>query len=360
MKPIILLLLGLLGICSREAVGASLKEKQEADRREAEAYRAAPQKLRADLDGILRNMRQNNAASTATKFTAAREELSTKLYQLQQNRVPIPPEVGNPLAEALINIYEDRRKYDNNRDFLPIEVAATYGDSPAVKRYLTRLLKETSGRERTLVLVSLAWSQNLRGDAELYSVLEGMYRAEGHIDPVILGVMSRLDRKKALPLVLKEVETTKDVKLFNKGADLISEYGRPELLEVVIRRVPEFPRKSWGAEDNPTLGIYPELLLKYLEQAEGTKLDQGLHALGQSIIALRGSAPLIQKKLKSPDPRSRRAVADFLREGAALSVLSEESIVRATHEAAQRETDGDARRALEAAAKALREKVEGK
>lgn len=287
-------------------------QKLDAERKEASRRRQNPGAVRDLILPLLQRLEKANRPDSLQEFQAVRLELSDKLRALKSQRVSIPRDLGNQLAERVLLIYEARAKFSDLPDYFPIEVAAEYGSSPTVKRFLTGILRGQKGPAREYAINRLAWSQSLRGDPEIFDILNGLYRDEWKSNPAILGTMSRLDREKALPLVVQEIQTTDDVGLFNKGADLISEYGRTELLDHVLKRVKDFPKAALAAENNPTTGIYPELLVRYIDQASGERLEWGLGALEQNAQAILKGYSVLARKLQSPDARSRKAVAACL------------------------------------------------
>lgn len=265
-----------------------------------------------DLLAIVSRMAAVNKADSRKEFSEARQELSDKLFQLDRLKGTVDPNKGSELADKLIALYDARRSFDSGPDHLPISVAAKYGSSQKAKRYIQDRLKEP-GDARKRALVSLAWTKTLKGDPEIYESLKALFTDDNPDRIVVLATMSRVDRKKALPLVVREAEMARDVTTFNKASDLICEYHDPALLDHVLPRVKDFPRAPWASLKNPTLGIHPELLLKYVEQAQGPKLQNGLDALEMSVDALNNAYPVLKGKLERDSVDSRRAVAKTMR-----------------------------------------------
>lgn len=316
-------------------------QKLDEERKEASRRRQTPGAVRDLILPLLQRLEKANRPDALQEFQTVRLELSDKLRALKGQRVSMPRDLGNQLAERVLLIYEARAKFRDSPDYFPIEVAAEYGSSPSVKRFLTGILRGQRGPEREYAINRLAWSQSLRGDPQIFEILNGLYRDEWQSNPAILGTMSRLNREKALPLIVREIQTTDDVGLFNKGADLISEYGRTELLDHVLKRVKDFPKAALAAENNPTTGIYPELLIRYIEQASGERLEWGLGALEQNAQAILKGYPVLARKLQNPDARSRKAVAACL---ANLAVDGKASAARVSEDLqAQLNREPDAR-----------------
>lgn len=318
-------------------------QKLDEERRDASRRRQNPGVIRNLLLPLLHRLERANRANALQEFQAVRLELSDMLRTLRGQRVPVPRDLGNELVEGILTIYQARAEYRNLPDYFPIEITAEFGSSPSAKRFLTVILRGPKGPEREYLINRLAWSQSLRGDAEIFDVLHGLYADEWETNPAILGTMSRLDREKALPLLIREVQTTDDVGLFNKGADLISEYGRTDLLDHVLKRVNAFPKAALAADDNPTNGIYPELLLRHIENATGERLEWGLGALEQNAQAILKGYPVLTQKLQSSEVRSRRAVAACLANLALGGKVSAPKIIEDLKAHMDREKDPDLR-----------------
>jgi hypothetical protein len=288
-----------------------------ARRHKAANYRAAPTKTRKELVSIIDRMRKENTASSAKRFAADRDELGSRIYWFSQNHVAIPSDVGNQVAEALIDIYAKRPP---TADHLPISVAAKLGSSARVKAYLIKILQGPRGPERSQALSALAHTLNLRGDTELYSTLEKeLTRRDGDNDLPVLGAMKGIDGERTLPILLSKVDKTTSVRRFIAISGALSQYKRPAVLEHIIRRIPDFPRKSWGDPENATLGIADDDLLHYIKDADGENLKLALYTLDQDASALRKCAPVLLSRLDKGAPQSRRVVAGFLKQTAGLA-----------------------------------------
>lgn len=319
-------------------------KKLDEERRKAWKYKSNPEGIDRDLRDLIENMQRTNSSGSRKEFAEARTAFQNKVRWLEDQKVRIPMETSNKIAEALLDIYEKRAAYTAAPDYLPMEFCAKHASSRRVRAYLLGKLQTGPSDERTFALTTLAWSQSFGGDAEMFGALENLYKAEGQKSPLILGVMSRLDRKKTLPYVLRQIETTNDISLFTKAQDTLSEYGRVDLLDHALKRVKDFPRASWTSEKNPTLGIYPELLLKYVQQAEGDRLQLGLDALEQNIGALLKAYPMVKEKLGSARADDRRATARFLKRMTSLGRFRDQAILRDLQEQAAREHDPETKR----------------
>ncbi|MDD2773251.1 MAG: hypothetical protein PHP45_06105 [Elusimicrobiales bacterium] len=337
-----------------EAVIARL----DAGRRQAWFYKTHPGDLRVELLSLAGQMRDADSPDKAEQFASARARFQEKVLWLRQNGVVISTEAANAAAVILLDVYAKREAAGSPPDYLPMDFAAGYADSPAAKSYLAAILRGADGPRRQAALIALAWSKNLKGDAEIYAVAADIQRRES-ANALALAVMSRLDRERALPVVLTLSDTTRDIALFNKASDILSEYDRADLLEHPLRRVNEFPKKPWGDLENPTLGIQPGLLLRYIAENEGEKLELGLNALEQSVEALLKSRPVIMDKLARGAPESRRAAAAFLQKTDGMEPFQNPQALKALEDRISQEPDGQTRRALSAAVSRFKAGAEG-
>ena len=332
-----------------------------ADRHKIWNYKNHPEQVRQELMTSIDQMRKANSRQTSAQFGKARDSLDSRLHWFSHNKVAIPPELGSELAEALIDIYAQRAAYTSAPDHLPIMLAAKYGNSSRVKEYLIKILQGPRGPERERALDSLAATASLKGDPQIYATLLGeLRRTEQDNDAGVLGVLSMIDKQKALPLLLREVDTTKKIGRFTEVSDYLSRYGRPELMEHVFRRIDEFPRKSWGDSENPMLGVDDGLLLRYIRENEDEKLELGLRALELAVGALIKSQPVLLEKLDKGTPRSRRAVGVFLQQTSGVAVFAKPTVIQALQDHMSKESDAKAKQALGVAIDRIRKNETGK
>lgn len=274
-----------------------------------------PGELRKQLILLIEKMRAANAPGSMSAFRDVRGKLINELRWLENNRVGIPIDLGNEMAETLLEIYSKGPAHERVADSLPIEVAAKYGDSLKVKRHLIRLLDGNDDKRRAITVQALKWTQSLKDDNGIYSALHRSFSKNGGRDTVVLAAMARVDGARALPLLLQEIESTQDVGHFQKCTALLSGYGRFELLEHALRRIKDFQRVPPAHDANPMLGISPELLVRYVEAAEGTQLEVALDALTMTAVASAESYPVLLKKLTSGGRNTRKAVLGFFERG---------------------------------------------
>jgi hypothetical protein len=120
-------------------------------------------------------------------------------------------------------------------------------------------------------------------------------------------------------------------------------------MDHVIRRISQFPKRSWADPENPTLGIDDDSMLRYIKDNDDEKLEQGLAALDQDVSALRKSPAVVLEKLDKGTVRSRRAVAKFLSQTKGLEPFEKPQVGQALQDRANKESDPEAKQALNSA-----------
>lgn len=284
--------------------------KQESLRKTAWQYVVDSHRLGEKLHPIYQRLER--LGDNDVEVSKAVSELKTFLTWLEGMGQEFPKEAGNDLSRRLISVYflkKARSTYPLNA---VVRMAVRYGDSPEVRKFTIELLTGPDKGLRDVALQSIAWNNRLLGDMAIYAAVQVLATQQGAPKHLALAVMSRLDRERTLPTILAEVDSESDVTRFIKLCDIISEYRRPDLLRPILRRVSKFPRSPFGTGKNPTTGIYPELLLSYIEKAEDDDLSIALDALDRTTIARAKSHSILLAKLDSPSGKSRTAVSRSL------------------------------------------------
>jgi len=250
-------------------------------------------------------MKRHSSPEDATEFRKYRDKLGDRIHWFEQNRVPIGMEIGNPLAENLIEAFKG---HNPALDHLPISVAGKYSNSAKTKEYLLSRLREGERPEQDAVLHTLAWSNFWPKDPDFFSVLEYLLSRRGGEDTFVLYDLLVIDRDRAQPILMKIVDTTKSAVVFYKVSGMVASFKRTDLLERLFRRVREIPLESRSSVPG-LCNVPPETVLDYIRGAEGEKLAFALDAFTETHAAIRDGYPLLVAKLSSKDVVSRRAVA---------------------------------------------------
>lgn len=314
------------------------------------------EKLRDLLADLIEQIRKaNDDAGVAQQVNNLRKFLKS----LEDDAQRIPSAIGDEVANQLVPIARERRA----KSPVPINpfvtIIARYGKSGEAKKFILEMLSESDLALRNDSIVALAWSQNLRGDEAIFDCLQKIYQAEGGPNTAALGVMARLDRKKTLPILIEAINSTRDITQFIRLSDAISEYGQPELLAPILRRVKDFPRAPFGTRRNATTGIYPDLLLRFVEQAEDEQLEIALDVLEQTALAQNRSHSVIGKKLESLRPRSNAAALRFIQKASLNGAYSDDEL-RQLESKIERLSDSNLIKDKEEALKGIRQRLKKK
>lgn len=275
-----------------------------ARRKEAAAYRANPSKVRDELLPLAEEMKKHSSLGNVTEFREYRDKLGSRIQWFEQNQVPIGLDIGNPLAEDIIEAFKG---HDPALDHLAIRVAGKYSNSAKTKEYLLSRIKEGGRPEQDSVLHTLAWSKLWAQDPDFFSALEDLLSRRGGEDAFVLSDLLVIDRERALPILMKIVDTTKSGVVFYQVSSMVASFKRTDLLERLFRRVREIPLEDRSSVPG-LCNVPPEALLDYIRAAEGEKLAFALDAFAETHAAGRDGYPLLVAKLSSANVVSRRAI----------------------------------------------------
>lgn len=335
----------------------------EARRKETAEYRSNPDNMRQELMALVDRLGEHNKSGD-TQFQQVWMDLDKKLqlYQAPEpsQRLSMPPNLGNELAERLIDIFNKRRSYMSHGGTFDIKIAGQYGNSRKVKDHLVAILANSDQEKRTAALMALTRSRTMKKDSEMYAAVERLYQREGEQNEDILPVLQSIDREKALAEIVKLTDTTKNLRTFQGASSMISAYHRTDLLEHVLNRMNDFPKQGRGTLKNPTIGIDPQLFLQYVKESEGEKLKIGLGALRQTARAYSQSYPIIKSKLKSPDAVSRGAAVEFLHRGFAEDIFVSDEALKDLQQMEQSEGDPDVKKKVSTATQTLKTRLKAK
>ena len=224
-------------------------------------------------------------------------------------KISIPRDVRDNAAKTLLEFYKKRRKHIYLLEF-PIE----YSNVPEVEQSVLEALVQGTDSEKVRVLRALWAGNQFVGNQRVSRRVLDVYNKSGEKNIQSLSTLSKLDPNSAMSILKKRIVETKDVKEFNKLADIISSMRNSDALELILRRVDDFPRTALDSNFNPTIGIYPEVLLDYIKEAEDQKLVIALHVLLRDASARVHCYPVLIRKLESKNPQSKIAVLDCLRQ----------------------------------------------
>lgn len=171
-----------------------------------------------------------------------------------------------------------------------------------------------------------------------------------------LSALKGANPKRALPEVQKFLATTKNPNKYVGIGQLLCFYEDPNLLDVLVERYDYFkniPLSERPENYAPQFAFSMEMLKKYIEVKEGSKLEKALEIFDARGVFGDRKMPLLQKKLESKDSVTRKAAVKFLIHQAEIGLVSPENVSPVLKNAEARETDKDLKLKLKAALKKL-------
>lgn len=247
-------------------------------------------------------------------FTEAVSDIDPKNNQLSKKR-------ADQTADALINLYDMHRDEYPDQGLFIADFVARFGETAKTRKFVLSILRGTSPDLRNLqrpVVVALYWGRSFQHDAEIFNALLNLYKSgsrDMHDDSAYnqLSALARIDIDRAAPIIIGGIENARDIFTFNKVSSIASGTRRPDLMETVFKKYFTFRPVNQSVNGNPSIGVYKESVVAYLEQAEDEKLEQALSVL----FSIGGhpplSRPVIMRKLASQHNKSRKAVLSYLR-----------------------------------------------
>ncbi len=221
-----------------------------------------------------------------------------------------------------------------------IEMIGINDNSQEAHDFFLNILENGTERSKSRALLRI-WPRGVRGD-DIYDkvkslVDKGRLKRLDSLDP-----LKRANPERAIKEIQDYVRTTEDVAEFKGVGQLLSEYDRPELMEVVIDRYPEM-KKKWNGYfgDDPARSIKTKLLVRIVELKEGARLKTVLEMLNQDGTSGEETLPIIAKKLESKDAISREAAVNFLRGQAQQGNIKSDKIKPILESALEREKNKD-------------------
>lgn len=183
--------------------------------------------------------------------------------------------------------------------------------------------------------------RTLKGD-DIYNKIKdltarGVIRQEDSF-----GALKGTNSKRAAKEIQDFLATTKDPEQYVKKGGLLSEYGEPDLMDVVIDRYDYFkniPKAAHPDHYDPTLAFDIDMLKKYIQAKEGARLKKALEMFDDSGVFGDMKMPVIQVKLESKDVSSREAAVDFLVKQIDMGSASERVAIPILKAAHSSETD---------------------
>jgi hypothetical protein len=184
--------------------------------------------------------------------------------------------------------------------------------------------------------LGVLYGRTLKGD-DIYNKVKDLIARKVIRQEDSLFALKGVNPKRATKEIQDFLATTKDPEQYIKKGGLLSEYGEPDLMDVVIDRYDYFksiPQAERPDHYDPTLAFNMDMLKKYIQAKEGARLKKALEMFDDSGVFGDMKMPVIQEKLESKDVSSREAAVDFLVKQIDMGTASERvalPILKAAH-----------------------------
>lgn len=256
---------------------------------------------------------------------------------------------ANKTADELIDVYENQQDKLPNQGAFIVDFVARFGETKKSKAMILKILRSESPSSKAMqgpATISLYWGRSFRRDADVVKAMTVLFEkgSQDMHDPQaynLLSALSRIDIDHAAPILKKKIESARDVYTFNKVASIVSGTHRNDLLEAVFKKYYSFKSSNPGLSGNPSIGIYKEAVVEYLEKAEGPQLDWALDVL----FSIGGHPPLsrtiLLRKLSSPDTTTKKAVLNYLRREIERGAFIDENMAAALNHLAKNDSDSE-------------------
>lgn len=231
-----------------------------------------------------------------------------------------------------------------------IGIVSYYGGSNEAREFFLDVLENANPLYRKEALHQIYFG-GINGD-EVYDKIQSLV-ARGLVSKKdVLSALKGANPKRAVKEIQDLIATTKDPEQFVRKGNLLSEYGDPDLMDVVVDRYEYFkniPSAERSHRYDPTYAFKRDVLEKYIEKKNGVRLKKAL-----GIFADRGtfddmSLGIIETKLKNGDAYSREAAVDFLVRQIEKGFVSREKGLSVLKTALSRESDHSLKTKLEKA-----------
>jgi hypothetical protein len=163
--------------------------------RYAALFEKDPDRAFAELLPLADEMRRNGPPSHKPSFRGPREKFNVRMRWLDDNNVPIPLTISNPVAETLIETFREKSEF---KDHLPYSFVIKFANSRAAKDYTIAALESDDNWIRERALFGINANKHFKGDPEIIAalkrLLERKVTKEAFVLSVLKGVSS--DNKK--------------------------------------------------------------------------------------------------------------------------------------------------------------------
>ena len=186
----------------------------------------------------------------------------------------------------------------------------------------------------------------LTGD-DLYNTVKNLVVRKTISEYDSLGALKGANPGRAIGDIQSAIKNTEDSERFVKMGNLLSEYGNPALMDVVVARYKYFHDVKKDHNSNLLFCFRRDMLKNYIAAREGDRLKTALDILSSRGVFDDNDVPVLKTKLESKDLSTRGYAADFLGRQLDEGLVSGEKLIQIIKEAHTRETNPDLKFRLE-------------
>lgn len=264
------------------------------------------------------------------------------------------PELKRELSGALVALYTKTSDKDFSHPSIRrglISAAARFGDNEIAKPFILGILEKGTKEERNEALGVLGVPGGISGP-EIYDKVEALVKRGLIPIQARTTYLSRIDKVRALPEVLRDVNSSRDKRIFVHSARVLqNSYRRPEDFKRIIPRIEELGLAESGSFDGKSNGLFwidAQLLATFVESADGPDLQRVLTLMTKhSPLVVPETVPTLIRKLEHAQPTVRALSALVLETAMGYSQADREGIKTALRMATERESDPTTRKSLQ-------------
>lgn len=272
-------------------------------------------KIKAEIEAVV--VRVEQTAGDEWKLHTAINDL---MWYLQRYRkvVRSSPELTHDMTKRLIIVFDkvDDIDINNATKSRIIEIIGDSDNSPEAHAFILGRINSKNERYRERAMWSMR-GNGVRGD-DIYEAVKALMDNGEISHEKFLYALRYANPNRAIKELQSFLATTENVNQYTSKGLLLCSYRQPELLDILIDRYDEFKNKVPETPEEravyaPARAAFdPDVLKKYMEIREGKRFAKALAILGAKGISGDEDLPLLDKKLKSKDPETRKATLDFL------------------------------------------------
>lgn len=280
------------------------------------ANKIETQETRETINRLLGDVQ--SARRDSLQLNRAIRKLGVQLQNNRNMKVHMSSATTANVTSQLVEIFNalDDQGMNSANKLRIIETIGFSDSSQLAQRFVLSLMDNGTEKQREMALWSLS-PKGVHGDA-VYKKIKGLITKGVIKEEDSYGYLKRADAKKALPEIQKFLSTTKNPRQFVGVGLLLSDYGDPALIDVLINRQEDFRVQEPGSAKDaiehhePAAAVSSDLLRKYIEVNEGEKVAKALRLFKKKGTSGDNDVPLLERKLRSTDKKTREAILDFL------------------------------------------------